>query len=155
MWQCRELQRLGTPYPEMQTEWFRVWLLLLFSHPVLSNSSHPHGLQHARPPRPSPSPGVCPSSCPFRRWCLWCPLLLLPSIFLSTRNLSNELRVHIRWPKYWKFRISPSSEYAGLISLKIDWFDLAVQRTSMSLLQHHTLKASSVSLTHLLAYKHV
>jgi len=57
---------------------------------------------------------------------LCCPLLLLPSIFPSIRDFSNELSVHIRWPKYWSFSfsISPSSEYSGLISLKIDWFDL-------------------------------
>jgi len=56
----------------------------------------------------------------------WCPVLLLPSIFPSIRDFSNELSVHIRWPKYWSFSfsISPSSEYSGLISLKIDWFDL-------------------------------
>ena len=70
---------------------------------------------------------------------LWRPLLLLPSIFPSI----NESSVHIRWPKYWSFSISPSSEYVGLISLKIDWFDfLAVQGTFMSLLQHHSSKAS-------------
>ena len=65
------------------------------------------------------------------------PLLLLPSIFPSIRDFSNESSVHIRWPKYWSFSfsISPSSEYSGLISLKIDWFDLlAVQGTFNSLL---------------------
>ena len=73
---------------------------------------------------------------------LWCPLLLLPSVFPSIRDFSNELFVHIRWPKYWCFSISPSSEYSGLISLKIDWFDpLAVQGTFRSLLQHHSSKA--------------
>ena len=57
---------------------------------------------------------------------LCCPLLLLPSIFPSITDFSNELAVHIRWPKYWSFSfsISPSNEYSGLISLKIDWFDL-------------------------------
>ena len=73
------------------------------------------------------------------------PLLLLPSIFASIRDFSNELSVRIRWPKYWSFSfsISPSSEYSGLISLKIDWFDLlAVQGTFRSLLQHHSSKAS-------------
>ena len=58
------------------------------------------------------------------------PLLLLPSIFPNIRVFSNELALHIRWPKYWSFRISPSNEYSGLISFKIDWFDLlAVQGT--------------------------
>ena len=76
---------------------------------------------------------------------LWSPLLLLPSIFSSIRDFSNELFVHIWWPKYWSFSfsISPSSEYSGLISLKIDWFDcLVLQRTFRSLLQHHSSKTS-------------
>ena len=75
---------------------------------------------------------------------LWHPLLLLPSIFSSIRDFSNESAVLIRWPKYWSFNfsISPSSKYSGLISLKIDWFDfLAVQGTLRSLLQHHSLNA--------------
>ena len=55
---------------------------------------------------------------------LWCPLLLLPSIFPSIRDFSSELAVRIRWPKYWFQLISPSKEFSGLISLKIDWFDL-------------------------------
>ena len=66
---------------------------------------------------------------------LWCPLLLLPSIFPSIWVFSNESAVHIRWPKYWSFSfsISPSTKYSGLISLKIDWFDLlAVQGTQDS-----------------------
>ena len=73
------------------------------------------------------------------------PLLLLPSIFPSIRVFSNESVLHIRWPKYWSFsfNISPSIEYSGLISFRIDWFDLlAVQRTLKSLLQHHSSKAS-------------
>ena len=76
---------------------------------------------------------------------LCCPLLLLPSIFPSIRIFSNESVLHIRWPKYWSFSfsISPSNEYSGLISLRIDWFDLlAVQGTLKSLLQHHSSKAS-------------
>ena len=76
---------------------------------------------------------------------LWSPLLLLPSTFASIRDLSNESAVCIRWPKYWSFSfsISPSNEYSGLISLKIDWFDLLdVQKSLRSLLQHHSLKAS-------------
>ena len=73
------------------------------------------------------------------------PLLLLPSIFPSIRVFSNESVLHIRWPKYWSFSfsISPSSEYSGSISFKIDWFDLlAVRGTLKSLLQHHSSKAS-------------
>ena len=72
------------------------------------------------------------------------PLLLLPSVFPSIRVLSNESALHIRWPKCWSFRfsISPSSEYSGLISFRIDWFDLlAVQGTLKSLLQHHSSEA--------------
>ena len=73
------------------------------------------------------------------------PLLLLPSLFPSIRVFSNELALCIRWPKYWSFSfsISPSSEYSGLISFRIDWFDLlAVQGTVKRLLQHHSSKAS-------------
>ena len=72
------------------------------------------------------------------------PLLLLPSIFPSIRVFSNESALRIRWPKYWSFSfsISPSSEYSELISFRIHWFDLAVQRTLKNLLQHHSLKAS-------------
>ena len=75
---------------------------------------------------------------------LWCPLLLT-SIFPSIRDFSNESSVRIRWPKYWSFSftISPSNEDSGLISFKIDWFDLlAVQGTFRSLFQHHSSKAS-------------
>ena len=72
-------------------------------------------------------------------------LLVLPSIFPSIRVFSNELVLYIRWPKYWSFSfsISPSSEYSGLISFRMDWLDLlAVQGTFKSLLQHHSSKAS-------------
>ena len=71
------------------------------------------------------------------------PLLLLPSIFSIIRAFSKESVLHIRWPKDWSFSISPSNEYSGLISFRIDWFDLlAVQGTLKSLLQHHSSKAS-------------
>ena len=73
------------------------------------------------------------------------PLLLLPSIFPSIRVFSNELVLHIWWPKYWSFSfsISPSNEYSGLISFRMDWLDLlAIQGTLKSLLQHHSSKAS-------------
>ena len=78
---------------------------------------------------------------------LYCPLLLLPSIFASIRVFSNESVLHIRWPKYWSFSfsfsISPSNEYSGLISFRMDWLDLlAVQGTLKTLLQHHSSKAS-------------
>ena len=73
------------------------------------------------------------------------PLFLLPSIFTSIKVFSNESILHIRWPKYWSFSfsISPSNEYTGLISFRMDWLDLlAVQGTLKSLLQHHSSKAS-------------
>ena len=73
------------------------------------------------------------------------PLLFLPSIFPSIKVFPNELALCIRWPKYWSFSliISPSNEYSGLISFRVDWFDLlAVQQTFKSLLQHYNLKAS-------------
>ena len=83
---------------------------------------------------------VMPSS-----YLIHCHPLLSPSIFPSIRVFSNELALHIRWPKYWSFSFStsPSNEYSGLISFRIDWFDLlVVQGTLKSLLQHHTSKAS-------------
>ena len=73
------------------------------------------------------------------------PLFLLPSVFPSIRVLSHQSALHIRWPKYWhlSFSISPSNEYSGLISFRVDWFDLlAVQRTLKSFLQYHSSKAS-------------
>ena len=82
---------------------------------------------------------------PFNHFILCRPLLLLPSVFPNIRVFSNESVLHIRWPKYWSFSfsISPSNEYSGLISLRMDWLDLlAVQGTLKSLLQHHSSKAS-------------
>ena len=76
---------------------------------------------------------------------LCCPLLFLPLVFPSIRMFSNESFLRIRWPKYWSFSfsISPSNEYSGLISFRMDWIDLlAVQWTLKSLLQHHSSKAS-------------
>ena len=78
---------------------------------------------------------------------LCCPFLLLPSIFPSMRIFSNELALHIGWPKYWSFSfsISPSNDYSGLISFRIDWFDLlAVQGTFKGLLQHHSCSKASI-----------
>ena len=73
---------------------------------------------------------------------LSCPLLLQPSIFPSIRVFSNESALHIRWPKYWSFSISPSHEHPRLISFRMDWLDfLAVQGTLKSLLQHHSSEA--------------
>ena len=76
---------------------------------------------------------------------LCCSLLLLPSVFHSIRDFSNDSVLHIRWPKFWSFSfsISPSNDYSGLISFRMDWLDLlAVQRTLKSLLQYHSSKAS-------------
>ena len=71
------------------------------------------------------------------------PCLLLPSVLPSIRVFSTESALHIRWPKYWSFSVSPSSDYSGLLCIRIDWFDLlAVQGTLKSLLQHHSLKTS-------------
>ena len=132
---------------------FQKYLLLLFSHQFVSDSSQPYGLlQHARLPCSSSSPEVCPSSCPLDWWCHPCispfaSLLLLPSSFPSIRVFSYELPLHISWPKYWSFsfRISPCNEYLGLISFRFDWLDLlAVQGTLRSLLRHHSLKASTL-----------
>ena len=127
-----------------------VVVTIQFSCSVVSNSLRPHGLQHARLPCPSPTPGACSNSCPSGKWChatiLSChPLLLLPSNFPSIRVFSNKSVLYIRWPKYWSFSfsISPSNEHSGLISFKIDWFGLlAVLGTLKSLLQHHSSKAS-------------
>ena len=103
----------------------------------MSNSLQLHGLQHTKPPSPSPTPGVYSNSYPSSRWChpttsSSCPLLLPPSIFPNIRVISNESVLCIRWPKYWSFcfRISPSNEYSGLTSFRIDWLNLlAVQGT--------------------------
>ena len=120
-----------------------------FSHLVVFNSLRPHEWQHARPPCPSPTPGVYPNSCPLSRWChstissSVIPFSRLQS-FPSISVFSNE-SVLIRWPKYWSFsfNISPSNEHSGLISFRMDWLDLlAVQGTLKSLLWHHSSKAS-------------
>ena len=121
-----------------------------FSLSVVSNSLQPHESQHARPPCPSRTPGVQPnprsieSVMPSNHLIL-CHPLLLHSVLPSIRVFSNELALHIRWPKCWSFSfsISPPNEHPGLISFWMDWLDLlAVQDTLKSLLQHHISKAS-------------
>ena len=120
-----------------------------FSHSVVSDSLQPHEPQHARPPCPSPTPGVTQTHVhrvgdsiqpsPLRH-----PLLLLPSIFPSIRVFSKKSTLYMRWPNYWSFSfsISPSNEYPGLISFKMDWLDLlAVQGTPKNFLQRSS-KAS-------------
>ena len=140
---------LKTKILEIKME--RIFSSVQFSRSVLSNSLRPHESQHARPPCPSPTPGVHSDSRPSSQWChpaissSVVPFLLLPSIPPSIRVFSNESTLHMRWPKYWSFSfsISPSKEHPGLISFRMDWLDLlAVQGTLKSLLQHHSSKAS-------------
>ena len=121
-----------------------------FSCSVVFKSLQPHELQHARPPCPSPTPGVYSNSCPSSCWChssqlILCRPLLLPPIPPNIRVFSNESTLCMKWPKYWSFSfsISPSYEHPGLITFRMDWLDLlAVQGTLKSLLQHHSSKAS-------------
>ena len=109
-----------------------------------------HGLQHVRPPCPSPTPGVYSNSCPSSQWChptISSSVIPSPPTFSlsSIRVFSNKSVLHIRWPKDWSFSftISPSNEYSGLISFRMDWWDLlAVQGTLKSSLQHHSSTAS-------------
>ena len=113
-----------------------------FSCSIVSDSLWPHGLQHDRLPCPSPTPRACSNSSfelvmPSSHFILCHPLLLLPSMFPSVRVISSEPVLPIRWPKYWSFTfsISPSNEYSGLISFRMDWLDLlAIQGTLKSLL---------------------
>ena len=104
----------------------------------MSDSLQSHGLQHARPPCPSPSPRVCSNSCPesvmpSNHLVLCCPLLP-PSIFPSVRVFSSESALCIRWAKYcsFSFRISPSNEYSRLISFRIGWFAAAAAKSLQS-----------------------
>ena len=122
---------------------FPLILDCMLSHSVVSDSLQPHGLQHARPPCPSPTSRVY--SMPSNHLILCRPLLLPPSVFPSIRVFSSESALHIRWPKYWSFSfsISPSNEYSGLISFRMDWLDLlTVEGTLKILLYHHSSKAS-------------
>ena len=119
----------------------------------MSNSLQLHGLQHARLLCPSLFFGVSSYSCPLSRWChptissSVTPFSSCPHSF-PVRVFSSELALRIRQPKYWSFSFSsnPFSEYSGLISFRIDWFDLlALQGTLKSLLQHHSSKVSIFS----------
>ena len=125
-------------------------MLLLFSHLVVSDSATPWMAAHQASVSFTVSCSLLElmsteSMIPSNHLIFFCPLLLPPSIFPSIRIFSNESVLCIRWPKYWSFNfsISPSSGYSGLISFRIDWFDLlAIQGTLKSLLQHHNLKAA-------------
>ena len=117
----------------------------------MCDSLRPHESQHARPPCPSPTPGVhskltsIESLMPSSHLILCRPLLLLPIIRRTIRVFSNESTLRMRWPKHWSisFSISPSKAHPGLISFRMDWLDLlAVQGTLKSVLQHHSSKAS-------------
>ena len=125
-------------------------VFIQFSLSVMSNSLWPRGLQHAWLPCLSPIPGACSNSCP-SSW--WCHLTISSSVIPFSSCLQSfpasgsfpESVLHIRWPEHWSFSltISPSNEYSGLISFRVDWLDLlAVQVTLKSLLQHHSSKAS-------------
>ena len=125
-------------------------LLLLVSCQDMSNSLRPHGLQHTRFPCPSLSPRVCSNSHPLSQWChptiLYSVTLLsfCPQSFPASGSFPMTL-LFMLVPKYWSlsFSISPSNEYSGLISFRIDWFDLLeVQGTLKRVLQHHSSKAS-------------
>ena len=120
-------------------------LLLLFSYPVMSDSLWPDGLQHTRPVCPS-SPEVCPSSylVASSHLIILCPLPLCPQSFPASRSFPmSQLFASDNQNTGVSASACPSSEYSGLISLKIDWFNLlAVQGTFRTLLQHHNLKAT-------------
>ena len=124
-------------------------MVLQFSCSVVSDSLQPHGMQHTRLPCPSPTPGACSHSCP-PSWCCHPTISSSAITFYSclqsfpVPGSSNKSGLRIRWPNYWSFSfsISPSNEYSGLISIRIDWFDiLAVQGTLKNLLQQHNSKA--------------
>ena len=109
-----------------------------FSPSVMSDSLQSHGLQHARLPCPSPTPRAYSNSCPLSQWC---HPTISSSVVLSSSHLQSFPASG--WPKYWSFSISisPSNEYSGLISFRMDWLDLLeVQGTLKSLLQHHSSK---------------
>ena len=136
--------------------------LIQFSRSGVSNSLWPRGLQHSQP-----SLSITKSQSLLKlmfielmmssnHLILCHPLLLVPSIFPSIRAFSTKSILRIRWPKYWSFRISSSNEYSGLISFRIDWFDLlAVQGTLKSFLQHHSSKASFFSIQPLWFNSHI
>ena len=126
-------------------------MTLQFSHSVVSDSLRLHGLQHTRLPCPSPTPRACSNSCTLSQWChptISSPVIPL-SFCLQSFPASGSFPMSQFFPsggqKYWNFSfsISLSNKFLGLISFRIDWFDIpAVQGTLKSLLQHHSSKAS-------------
>ena len=115
----------------------RVWL---FATPWTTARQASLSITNSQSP---PKPMSIESMMPSNHLILCYPLLLLPSIIPKIRVFSDESALHIRWPKYWSFSISPSNEHPGLISFRMDWLDLCtVQGTLKSLLQHHSSKAS-------------
>ena len=119
--------------------------------PVASDSLWPHGLQHTRPPCPSPAPRVYSNSCSLSQWChpaissSIMPFTSCPQSFPASRSFETSQLFASGGQKIWSFsfNISPSREYSGLISFRMDWFDLlAAQGTLRSLLQHHSSKVS-------------
>ena len=141
-------------------------IIVQFSHSVMSDSLRPHESQHARPPCPSPTPGVYSNLCPSSQWpsrdgqrwpsshlILCRPLLFLPPIPPSIRVFSSESPLRMRWPKYWSFNfsISPSNEHPGLISF---WGDFNTPRSSMDRSSRQKIKKETQALNDTLPQMH-
>ena len=152
----RKLLEIGVMFMALMLMMFhRCISSVQFSHSDMSDYLQPYGLQHSRLPCPALTPEACSNSCPLSQWCH--PTIsssvipfssCLSSIFPSLRVFSNESVLCIRWPVYWSFSfsISLSSEYSGLISLRMDWLALfAVQGRLESLLQHHSSEAPALN----------
>ena len=145
-----------------QTESLSFQHSVQFSCSVDCDSLWPHGLQHTRPPCPSPTARIYPNPCPLSRWChptissSVIPFSSCPQSFPASGSW-NESALCNRWPKYWSFSfsISPSNEHWVLISFRMDWLDLlAVQGTLKSLLPHHSSKISSLVLAFFISHIH-
>ena len=149
---CASVHGIFLTYHQIYTKWkLSSSNLVWFSRSVISNTLQPHGLQHARPPYPSPFPRARSNPCPMSRWCLptisssVIPFSSCLQLFPASESFPMNSPFPIRWPKYWSFSfsISLSNEYSGLISSRMDLLDLfAVQRTLKSVLQHQSSKAS-------------
>ena len=137
-WAPWSLISIGSWFYNQESEEYLVWRYCFrncsvqFSRSLMSDSSWPHGPQHARPSYPSPTPWVYSNSSPLSQWChptlsfSAVPFSSLPSIFPNIRVFSNESALCIRWPKYWSFsfNVSPSNEHSGLISFRMDWLNV-------------------------------